>query len=68
MYYYYVTGLALPKPGEIRFYCGSPTEPANMTWCYREPRIVSRVNILPVPLGITLGGDYPIDIKVANNL
>ena len=63
--------MCLPNTGEIRFFCGSEEignkEPAYMAWCYREPRVITKVHILPVPLAITLEEDYPVDIKVINN-
>lgn len=38
-----------PGPYEIIFYREQAGRPASMTWCYPEPRILTRVEVYPVP-------------------
>ncbi|KAF8790004.1 Vacuolar protein sorting-associated protein 13B like protein [Argiope bruennichi] len=38
-----------PKPHEIVFNRSSANEPASMTWCYPEPRALTKIEVSPVP-------------------
>ncbi|GBL80693.1 Vacuolar protein sorting-associated protein 13B [Araneus ventricosus] len=38
-----------PKPHEIVFSRSSANEPASMTWCYPEPRALTKIEVSPVP-------------------
>ena len=59
-----ISGQLFPIPGEVRFFTGDIQFPPHMIWQYREPRCVTRVHVLPVPLGILSHEDPPTDLTV----
>ena len=61
-------GPGIPRPGEILFQMGDRENSPGMAWCYREPRAVTHLLLLPVPFSITTEGDAPTDIKVRREL
>ena len=50
----------LPLAGEILFHSGGSVMVPTMTWQYWEPRAVSKVHLLPIPLTITNEEDAPV--------
>lgn len=52
-----------PKPGEVRFFEGNTRYLPHMIWQYKEPRCVTGVSILPVPL--STNESYPCDMNVS---
>lgn len=54
-----------PGPHEVVFHLGSAGgEAAGMSWCYGEPRVVTRLKVSPVPFCVTTEGDVPVDLRV----
>lgn len=43
----------LPGFGEIVFYTDMESGRSSMTWKYREPRIIERLSVMPVPFSIS---------------
>lgn len=41
---------ALPEPGEVVFGKDATEKQGTMTWCYSEPRVITKVDVYPVPL------------------
>ena len=35
-----------------------------MIWCYKEPRYITKIHVLPVPFEITSEEDCPTDLTV----
>ena len=57
--------------GEIVFHNGSPALVPSMTWQYWEPRAVSRLHMLPIPLPVSHQENSPIawsSLKVGRSL
>nr|XP_002741992.1 PREDICTED: vacuolar protein sorting-associated protein 13B-like [Saccoglossus kowalevskii] len=46
-----------PKPNEIVFCSYSPDSLGTMTWCYKEPRVLTYVAVTPVPFTTSVGSD-----------
>lgn len=42
----------LPQPGEIVFSKDHSEDGATMTWCYNQPRVITYLNITPVPFNL----------------
>eukprot|EP00731_Ephydatia_muelleri_P030160 Em0021g683a len=53
-----------PGPHEVVFHLGSPGELAGMSWCYGEPRVITRLKVSPVPFCVTTAVKVPVDLKV----
>jgi len=43
----------LPSFGEILFHTDVENGCSSMTWKYREPRIINRLSVMPVPFSIS---------------
>ena len=60
--------LIQPSPGEVRFFTGIDSSDRrhspSMIWCYKEPRYITKIHVLPVPFEITSEEDCPTDLKV----
>ena len=54
----------LPVPGEMRFFDGNMQYPPHMVWQYLEPRHVTRVEVLPIPLGVFAHEGTPKNLSV----
>ena len=51
-------------PGEVRFFDGNMQYPPHMVWQYLEPRHVTRVEVLPIPLGVFAHEGTPKNLRV----
>ncbi len=59
-----------PKPNEIVFSCPPPVDLSvsgtedygnwgSMSWCYPQPRVLTRVSVIPIPLHLADKPDEP---------
>ena len=65
MLMFYSLDPSFPSPGEVTFFTGDHKTSAFMMWHYQEPRLVTKVQVLPIPLGILSQEDSPTDLKVS---
>ena len=54
----------VPGPHEVVFHLGSPGEAAGMSWCYGEPRVITKLKVTPVPFCVVTEVEVPVDLMV----